>query len=118
MPENSKTYEKLVCDWSDKFGFLLQYRYSNFLLRHVKVIEGVEKIALLKQKPCLETDVSFTPKTGAAAKKNIKGGSYKLLNDAFFGQTLEDVRKRLIPKTFPRKSLSDLKIDNSLGTPK
>ena len=78
MPENSKTYEKIVCDWNDKFGFLLHYRYSNFLLRHVKVIEGVEKIALLKQKTWLETDVSFNPKTGAEAKKIIKGGSYKL----------------------------------------
>ena len=52
MPGNC-TQVWLICDWSDQFGYLLQYRHPNFLERQGVEIEIVYGMTTFKQNPCL-----------------------------------------------------------------
>ena len=44
MPKNYKPQAILICDLSDKFGYLVQLRHFKFLMRHGLTDEEISKV--------------------------------------------------------------------------
>ena len=94
-PDNYTSTKKLICDWSDKKNYLAQYRMLKFFIRHGMIIDKVHNIISFKQSKWLEKYISFNTQKRNKAKNDFEKDYYKLLNNAFYGKTMENVRNRL-----------------------
>ena len=56
MPKEFYLHSTLICDWSDKFRFLVHYKRLNFLVGHAMIFEKVNRVISLEQTPWLETN--------------------------------------------------------------
>ena len=94
-PDTYIQSSKLVCDWSDKKNYLIHYRMLKFYIRHGMIIDKVHNIISFKQSKLLEKYISFNTQKRNKAKNDFEKDFYKLLNNAFYGKTMENVRNRL-----------------------
>ena len=86
---------KLICDWSDKKNYLIHYRMLKFYIRHGMIVDKVHNIISFKQSRWLEKYISFNTQKRNKAKNDFEKDFYKLLNNTFYGKTMENVRNRL-----------------------
>ena len=86
---------KLICDWSDKKNYLVHYRMLNFYIRYGLIVDKVHSVISFKQSRWLEKYISFNTQKRNKAKNDFEKDFYKLLNNAFYGKTMENVRNRL-----------------------
>ena len=86
--------KKLICDWSDKKNYLVHYRMLKFYIRHGMIVDKVHNVISFKQSKWLEKYISFNTQKRKKAKNNSEKDFYKLLNNAFYGRTRENVRNR------------------------
>ena len=86
---------KLICDWSDKKNYLIHYRMLKFYIRHGMIVDKVHNIISIKQNKWLEKYNNFNTQKRNKAKNDFEKDFYKLLNNAFYGKTMENVRNRL-----------------------
>ena len=86
---------KLICDLSDKKFYLIHYRMLKFYIRHGMVVDKVHNIISFEQSKWLEKYFSFNTQKRNKAKNDFEKDFYKLLNNAFYGKTMENVRNRL-----------------------
>ena len=94
-PDNYTSTKKLICDWSDKKNYLVHYRMLKFYIRHGMILDKVHNIISFKQSKWLEKYISFNTQKPNQAKNDFEKDFYKLLNNAFHGKTMENVRNRL-----------------------
>ena len=94
-PATYKQTKKLICDWSDKTNYLVHYRMLKFYVRHGMIVDEVHSIISFKQSRWLEKHINFNTQRRNKAKNDFEKDFYKLLNNAFYGKTMENVRNRL-----------------------
>ncbi len=94
-PDTYIQTKKLICDWSDKKNYLIHYRMLKFYIRHGMIIDKVHNIISFKQSRWLEKYINFNTQKRNKAKNDFEKDFYKLLNNAFYGKTMENVRNRL-----------------------
>ena len=94
-PGTYKQTKKLICDWSDKKNYLIHYRLLKFYVRHGMIVDKVHEIISFKQSKWLEKYLSFKTQKKNKADNGFEKKIYKLLNNAFYGKTMENVRNRL-----------------------
>ena len=94
-PKNYAKSNKLICDWTDKKDYLVHYRMLKFYVRHGMVVDKIHEIISFKQSNWLEKNVNFITQKRNKAKNDFEKDFYKLLNNAFYGKTMENVRNRL-----------------------
>ena len=94
-PDTYIQTKKLICDWSDKKNYLVHYRMLKFYIRHGMIIDKVHNIISFKQSRWLEKYIKFNTQKRNKAKNDFEKDFYKLLNNAFYGKTMENVRNRL-----------------------
>ena len=85
----------MICDWSDKRNYLIHYRMLKFYLRRGMIVEKVHNIISFKQSRWLEKYISFNTQKRNKAKNDFEKDFYNLLNNAFHGKTMENVRNRM-----------------------
>ena len=66
-----------------------------FYIRHGMIIDKVQSIISFRQSRWLEKYISFNTQKRNKAKNDFEKDFYKLLNNAFYGKTMENVRNRL-----------------------
>ena len=98
IPDTYTQTKKLICDWSDKKKYLVHYRMLKFYIRHGMTVEKVHNVISFKQSMWLEKYISFNTQKRNKAKNDFEKDFYKLLNNAFYGKTMENVRNRLKKK--------------------
>ena len=86
-------FTKEICDWSDKKNCLIHYGMLNFYVRHGMIVEKVHSIISFQQFKWLEKYSSFDTQNRNNAKNDFEKDFYKLSNNAFYGKTMEFVRK-------------------------
>ena len=94
-PDNYTSTKKLICDWSNKKNYLIHYRMLKFYIRHGMIIDKVHNIISFKRSKWLEKYIIFNTQKRNKAKNDFEKDFYKLLNIAFYGKTMENVRNRL-----------------------
>ena len=94
-PDTYIQTKKLICDWSDKKNYLVHYRMLKFYVRHGMIVEKVHNVISFKQSRWLEKYISFNTQKRNKAKNDFEKDFYKLLNNAFYGKTMENVRNRI-----------------------
>ena len=99
-PKNYAKSKKLICDWTDKKHYLVHYRMLKFYVRHGMVVDKIHEIISFKQSKWLEKYKNFNTQKRNKAKNDFEKDFYKLLNNAFYGKTMENVRNRLGLKFF------------------
>ena len=94
-PDNYTPSKNLICDWSDKKNYLVYYRMLKFYIRHGMIVDKVHNIVSFKQNRWLEKNIYFNTQKRNQAVNEFEKDFYKLLNNAFYGKTMENVRNRL-----------------------
>ena len=111
-PKNYVKSKKLKCDWTDKKNYLVQYRMLKFYVRHGMVVEKIQEIISFKQGNWLEKYIKFNTQKRNTAKNDFEKDFYKLLNNAFYGKTIDNVRNRLNIEFIKTDVYKKLEIDN------
>ena len=94
-PKNYTKSKKLLCDWTDKKNYLIHYRTLKVYVRFVLVIDKIHEIISFKQSKWLEKYIKFNTQKRNKAKSNFEKDFYKILNNAFYGKCIENVRNRV-----------------------
>ena len=95
QPKNYTKSKKLLCDWPDEKNYLVHYRMLKFYFSHGMVVGKNHEIISIKQSRWLENYISFNTQKRNKSKNDFEKDFYKLLNNAFYGKTMEKVRNRL-----------------------
>ena len=96
---------KLICDWSDKKNYLIHYRMLKFYIRHGMIVDKVHDIISFKQSRWLEKYINFNTQKRNQAVNDFEKDFYKLLNNAFYGKTMENARNRLKMKPVKKEKM-------------
>ena len=94
-PDTYTQIKKLICDWSDKKNYLVLYRMLKFFVSHGMIVDKVHDIISFRQSNWLEKYINFNTQKRNEAVNDFEKDFYKLLNNAFYGKTMENVRNRL-----------------------
>ena len=108
IPDTYTQMKKLICDCSDKENYLIHYRMVKFYIRHAMIVEKVHNIISFKQSRWLEKYISYNTQKRKKAKKDFEKDFYNLLNNAFYGKTMENVQKRLKIKIFKKDDYREI----------
>ena len=94
IPRNYISHNKSICDWTDKKKYLIHYRVLKFYVRHGMLLDNVHDVISFKQSKWLEKYIIFNTQKRNQAVNDFEKDFYKLLNNAFYGKTMENVRNR------------------------
>ena len=94
-PEKYKPTEKLIMDQTKKQRYFLHYRDLKFYSRHGIRILNVHTVYKFKQSPWLAKYIKYNTEQRTKAKTEFEKHFYKLMNNSFYGKTIENIRKRL-----------------------
>ena len=107
QPNSYTKFKKIICDWCDKKKYLVHYRMLKFYVRHGMVVEKIHEIISFKQSKWLEKYINLFTEKRNKAKNKFEKDFYKLLNNAFYGKTIENVRNRLRFDFFKKDDYKD-----------
>ena len=94
-PEKYKPTENLIMDQLNKQRYFLHYRDLKFYIRHGIRILNVHTVYKIKQSPWLAKYIKYNTEQRSKAKTEFEKHFYKLMNNSFYGKTIENIRKRL-----------------------
>ena len=87
--------KKLICDWSDKKNYFILYRMLKLYVRHGLIVDKVHEIISFKQSKWLEKYIGFDTQKRNQAVKDFERNFLKVLNNTFYGKTMENSRNRI-----------------------
>ena len=107
-PDTYIQTKKLICDFSDKKNYLVYYRLLKFYARHGMIVDKVHNIKSFRQSRGLEKYINFNTQKRNQAVNDFEKDFYKLLNNAFYGKTMENVRNRLKSKFIKKDNYREI----------
>ena len=85
---------KLIPNLHDKVGYVCYYKNLEFYLAHGLKLKKVGRVLEFAEKPWLQEYIEFNNTQRKAAKNEFEKDFFKLMNNAVFGKTMENVRGR------------------------
>ena len=85
--------EKLVPNLRDWKNYVIHIRALDQALKHGLVLERIHRAIEFNQYPWMKTYIDFNTKLRTAAANDFEKDFFKLMNNAVFGKTMENVRK-------------------------
>ena len=95
IPDTYIQTRNLICDSSDKKNYLVHYRMLKFYVRHGLIVDKGHTVISFKQSKRLEKYISFDTQKRNKAKNDFEKDFYDLLNNAFYGKTMKNLRNRI-----------------------
>ena len=84
----------MLCHWTDKKNYMVHYRMLNFYVRQGLVVEKFHEVKTFEQSKWLEKNIDFNTQKRNKAVDDFEKDFYNLLNNAFYGNTMGNVRNR------------------------
>ena len=105
---NYKPTEKLMCDLTNKYNYMMHYRMFRFYTNLGMKVTKIHTIYRFKQSLWLEKYINHNTQKRTKAKTNFEKDLYKLMNNAFFGRTMENVRDRTNLEFIPHTNIDQI----------
>ena len=86
--------EKLVPNLRDKTRYWIHYRNLKFALEHGLKLKAVHRVIEFEQEAWMKPYIDFNTRMRTAARNDFEKDLYKLMNNAVFGKTMENLRER------------------------
>ena len=90
-----RTSRKLLLTQYNRTHYFVHFAVLKFYLAMGLTLDKVHRVIKYKQKPWLKEYIDFNSKQRALSTNSFDKDFYKLKNNALFGKTMEDVRKRI-----------------------
>jgi hypothetical protein len=91
----SDKVEKLVPNLMDKDKYVCHIKNLQYYVKSGLVVEEVYQVISFKQEAWLKEYIDFNTRMRAKATSDFEKAFYKLMNNAVFGKTMENVRNRI-----------------------
>ena len=96
FPEKHKcTSTKLAPNLNNKTNYVTHYRNLQFYLRQGLVLKKIHRVLTFTQSRWLEKYIDFNTRQRALSRSSFGKDFFKLLNNAVFGKTQENLRNRI-----------------------
>ena len=95
-----KPCKKLYLSLDKKERYIVHYKNLDFYLKTGMKVTKIHEIISFNQKPWLKEYIDYNTNLRKQSKSEFEKDQYKLMNNAFFGKTMENVKKRLNAKIF------------------
>ena len=105
---NYKPTEKLMCDLKNKYNYMMHYRMFKFYTNLGMKVTHIHCVYRFKQSLWLEKYINHNTQKRTKAKTNFDKDLYKLMNNAFFGKTMENVRERVNIQRLPHTNIDQI----------
>ena len=89
------TINKLVPNLMAKEKYVVHYRNLQYYLSEGLVLKKVYRILEFKQSDWMKSDIEFNTERTKEAANEADKNLFKLLNNAVYGKTIENMRKRI-----------------------
>ena len=95
LPERSKikNCNKLACSICDNKNYVVHIKALKPALNHGLILKKVHRVIQFNQKAWLKPYIDMNTKLRTEAKNDFEKDFFKLMNNAVFGKTMENVRK-------------------------
>ena len=90
---NSQKFNKLVCNVYDKENNVLHIRTLKQALNHGLILKKVHRVNEFNKESWLKPQIDMNTKLRIEAKNDFERDFFKLMNNAVFVKTMENVRK-------------------------
>ena len=85
--------KKLVCNLNDKKNYIVHINVLRQALDHGWKFRKVHRVIEFEQEACLKEYIDFNTELRKKATNDFEKDFFKLMNNAVFGKTMENVRK-------------------------